>query len=197
MRATEFLPVAGLLLVGLCAALAAAPASAVDAAEPPVLVPSADGSEVINATAGIAWARCVEGMHWSGRSCVGSPAHLDHAQALAAAAARRKADGKAWRLPRAPELKRMVSQWARQQLQGSRAFPGAPDEWQWTSSNTLDMSKVNPYDYGNIRRGVTDENVARVAFLHGWAVHAATGEADGAVLKRTRLAVRLVRSLEP
>ncbi len=196
MRATEFLRAAGLLL-GLCAALAAAPASALDATEPPVLVPSADGSEVINTKAGIAWARCVEGMQWSGRSCVGSPAHLDHAQALAAAAARRNADGKAWRLPRAPELKRMAGQWTRQRAQEPRAFPGAPDEWHWTASTTLDTSSVNPYDYGNIRRGVTSENVARIAFLHGWAVHTATGEADGAVLKRTRLAVRLVRSLGP
>lgn len=176
---------------------AATAAGVANGAEPPALELSADGREVINTEAGIAWARCVEGTQWSGRACVGSPRLLDHAQALAAAGARRQADGKSWRLPRVPELRRLVAQAARPEHLAFHPFPDAPEAWHWTSTTTLDTSRVNPYDYANIRQGLTNDTVVRVSFLHGWAVHTASGDTDGQVVKRTRLPVRLVRSLQP
>ena len=199
MRAIDALHAAGQLakpFIGCVVALAATAGWAI-AAEPPVLVLSPDGDEVINAKAGIAWSRCVEGMRWSGKKCVGTALYLDHAQATKAAALRRQADGKSWRLPRVPELKRMAGRWAAAQHQEPTLFPGTPEDWHWSSTTTVDTSRVNPYEYGNIRKGVTNENMARISFRHGWAVHAATGEADGNMSKRTRLAVRLVRSLDP
>ncbi len=164
---------------------------------PPALVVSPDGSEVINAEAGVAWARCVEGMQWSGKACVGSPQRLGRSQAMAAATARRNAEGKPWRLPRVPELRHLATQWAQMEVRAPVPFPAAPQEWYWTSSTTVNTSGVNQYDYGAIRRGVTTENAARLRFLNGWAVRWPTGEADGDVHKRTPLAVRLVRSLDP
>lgn len=195
LRAVETLRLAAALIGAV--ALALLPGRPAGAQTPPVLVVSPDGSEVINAEAGVAWARCVEGMQWSGKACVGSPQRLDRTQAIAAATARRNAEGKPWRLPRVPEMRHLATQRAQVEAGAPMLFPAAPQEWHWTSSTTVNTSGVNQYDYGTIRRGVTTENAARLRFLNGWAVRWPTGEADGDVNKRTQLAVRLVRSLEP
>lgn len=195
LRAVETLRLVAVLVGAV--ALALLPGRPAGAQTPPVLVVSPDGSEVINAEAGVAWARCVEGMQWSGKACVGSPQRLDRTQAIAAATARRNAEGKPWRLPRVPEMRHLATQWAQMEVRAPLSFPAAPQEWYWTSSTTVNTSGVNQYDYGAIRRGVTTENAARLRFLNGWAVRWPTGEADGDVNKRTQLAVRLVRSLEP
>ncbi|MEO8296840.1 MAG: DUF1566 domain-containing protein [Burkholderiales bacterium] len=186
--------------LGRCAAGMLIAASATGWAaqnEPPGLQPSADGSEVINTAQGLAWSRCVEGMRWSGTACVGKPQWLDQEHALAAATARRAADGKAWRLPRVPELRHLAAQLTQLPQQRPALFPDTPKGWYWSASTTIDTARVNPYDYGNIRRGVTNENVARLSFLHGWAVDMSNGDAEGDVLKRSQLAVRLVRPLKP
>lgn len=195
LRAAKALRSASFLACAV--ALALSHGRPADAQTPPALVVSPDGSEVINAEAGVAWARCVEGMQWSGKACVGSPQRLDRAQAMAAATARRNAEGKPWRLPRVPEMRHLAAQQALLEARAPQLFPAAPQEWHWTSSTTVNTSGVNQYDYGTIRRGVTTENAARLRFLNGWAVRWPTGEADGDVNKRTQLAVRLVRSLDP
>jgi hypothetical protein len=191
MRATEATK------VGLGLVLAVACCAAASAAEPQVLAVSPDGFEVTDDKYGVAWARCAEGMQWSGKTCTGVALRLDHTQALAAAAARRKADGLSWRLPRVPELKRLAAQSEQLRHHEPRPFPAAPADWYWSSSTTLDTSRVNPYAYGNISKGLTEQSATRISFLHGWAVHSTNGQTDGAVLKRSTLPVRLVRSLDP
>jgi hypothetical protein len=169
-----------------------APALAVEAA-PAV---SADGTEVLDPAAHLAWQRCVEGTQWNGKTCAGTPGLLSHAQALAAAAERRRVTGQAWRVPRVQDFERL----ARARLQAPvevHLFPSAAPGWYWTSTARVDTRSVNPYDYANIRRGITDQNVNRVEFMHGWAVNDLTGETSGQFTKKTRLAVRLVRPLEP
>jgi hypothetical protein len=183
-------------LIALTWALALAPA-AVALAEPPTgLIASDDGAFVIDARARVAWARCVEGMRWTGTGCAGAPERLDHAQATARAAERRRSDGLNWRLPRVRELQWLLKSDAATQRIDPTLFPNAPAEWHWSSTVSIDSSAVNRYNYNNIRNGVTGENVNRIAFLHGWAVHLGNGEADGAVRKRTRLPVRLVLPLD-
>lgn len=167
------------------------------ASEPPALAVSPDGLEVSDARNGVAWARCAEGMRWSGKTCTGAASLLDHAQATAVAAARRKSDGLAWRLPRVPELKRLAAQAEQSRQQQPVPFPAAPVDWYWSSSTTLDTSRINPYAYGNVSKGLTEHSAIRISPLHGWAVHTAGGKAEGGVSKRTPLAVRLVRSLDP
>lgn len=194
-RATQ--PVRFAAFLACAVTLALIPGRPAGAQTPPALVVSPDGSEVINAEAGVAWARCVEGMQWSGKACVGLAHRLDRAQAIAAATARRNAEGKPWRLPRVPEMRHLATQQAQVETGAPQLFPAAPQEWYWTSSTTVNTSGVNQYDYGTIRRGVTAENAARLRFLNGWAVRWPAGEADGDVNKRTQLAVRLVRSLDP
>jgi hypothetical protein len=157
---------------------------------------SPDGSEVIDVRAGQAWARCVEGMKWTGKTCEGEPTLLTHKEALTLVSARRKADGRDWRLPRVTDLRHLVSETATPRGQYARLFPAAPADWYWASTANVDTAskEVNPYNYGNVmsaRNG--SANVNRMAFLHGWAVNMDTGEADGEVSRRSKLPVRLVR----
>ena len=167
-------------------------------AQVPGLVLADRGAQILDPSAGLAWSRCVEGMHWNGKTCVGQPARVGHAQALALAAARKDADGFAWRLPRVTELERLVHRSGPPPGLDPVLFPAAPAESHWAMTASIDtnLSPVNQYNYANIQRGRTDENTTQLSFLHGWAVNPATGEARGDVLKRTELPVRLVWSLQ-
>lgn len=186
-------PRAVLALALLTAAVQAAMPIPADA---PGLVLADHGAQILDPYTGLAWSRCVEGMHWNGktRTCTGQPAHVSHAQALALAAARRAEDGLAWRLPRVAELQRLVQRTGSGPGLDPVLFPAAPAENHWAMTASIDthISPVNQYNYANIQRGRTDENSTQLSFLHGWAMNPATGEARGDVLKRTELPVRLV-----
>lgn len=178
--------------------VAMAQAAAPTAAEVPRLVPADHGAQILDPHTGLAWSRCVEGMHWNGKTCVGQPVRVGHAQALALAAARKDVDGLAWRLPRVTELERLLHRAGPTPGLDPVLFPAAPAEGHWAMTASVDLSlkPVNPYNYANIQRGRTDENTTQLSFLHGWAVNTTTGEARGDVLKRTELPVRLVWSLQ-
>jgi len=156
---------------------------------------SMDGAEVTEPGSGLIWSRCVEGMSWNGKTCTGQPSMLELSQALAAASRRRSPDH-AWRLPRVQELRRLAQQAARAPAQYAKAFPAAPAGWHWSSSTLVDTARVNPFNYSNLQRSVTEQNVNRLAFLHGWAVNADNAVASDEFVKKTKLAVRLVRSPE-
>ena len=178
------------LMLAMSAALAADPGAA------PKLVLSEDGTEVINVRAGLAWSRCVEGMRWSGKTCTGEPKLLDHAQAIAAASARSKAEDLHWRMPRVTELQRLVDRTARSPGLDPALFPAAPQDWHWVGTANVRTSQVNQYNYGNIMQGRSNESANHMAFLHGWAVNTETAEARGDTSKRLKLPVRLVRRIE-
>jgi hypothetical protein len=168
------------------------PAAMAADAEPRSRHPTADGAGIVDEEARLVWCRCVEGMRWNGATCVGAARAMTHSGAAAAGVARTKSDGLPWRLPRVGEMQR-AAQWSRA---APTLFPAAPRGWHWSGTALVDLSAVNPYRYQNVRRHVTDENANRIAFLHGWAVDPATGEARDDVSKRTRLPVRLVRSMD-
>ena len=180
----------------LCAATvqAAAPIPA----DAPSLVPADHGAQILDPYTGLAWSRCVEGMHWNGKTCTGQPVHVGHAKALALAVARKGADGFAWRLPRVAELQRLATRMGAGAGLDSALFPAAPAEshWAMTASVEMHLTPVNPYHYANVQRGRTEENTTQLSFLHGWAVNPVTGEARGDVPKRTELPVRLVWSVQ-
>ena len=185
---------AGARLVGcLLPALVAATACAAGPPVAPDFAPSADGASVINRHTRLAWLRCDEGMQWNGETCVGQALLLDRPEAIALAAARSKADGVSWRLPRVPELQRLANTPVGLD---PRLFPAAPRGWHWSATDNIDTTAFNQYNYGNITQGRTNDNTNRLAFLHGWAVNMATGEARGDVTRRTRLPVRLVRAVD-
>ncbi len=184
-------------LILCCVAMSAVSAMAQGPASAHLTI-SADGETIIDAQAGVAWSRCVEGMRWTGKTCEGEAILATHKEALNLAADRRKLDGEDWRLPRVTALKQLSADTLALRDGGRSRFPRSPDGWYWAGTANVDSSApvVNQYNYGNLSQGRTSENTNRMAFLHGWAVDMATGEARGDFLKRTtRLPVRLMRLL--
>lgn len=167
------------------AAPAAAPAAALEASD--------DGATVLDRRSKLAWARCVEGMHWNGSTCTGQRQLLDRSQASAQATARAKAEGLRWRLPRANELRRLVDKRADPPGLPPLLFPAAPPGLHWTGTANIKHYANNPYNYGTIAQGSGNQTSSRLAALEGWAVDMETGEASGDIARSTRLPVRLVR----
>ena len=189
-------PLRQALLVTLLACLGASACAAETGASATGIVASEDGRELLDRASGQAWSRCVEGMHWDGRTCQGKPALVTHREALAAARARSEADGLQWRVPRVPEFKHFAERLGRAQRPATLA-PAAPTGWYWTSSARIDSATVNPYSYRNVQRGVTESQANRLVPQAGWVLDPATGEARGDVAHRERLPLRLVRNLAP
>jgi hypothetical protein len=185
-----------LQLALVCLMASGVTAWAKDQSATPVWTVSSDGSEVIDVHARQVWSRCVEGMRWVGKTCVGEPALVTHKEALALASARRKADGLEWRLPRVTDLRHVVGDTAAPPKLYAQLFPAAPTGLYWASTANVDTAsrEVNQYNYGNIAQGRTGANANRMAFLHGWAVDMDTGQGSGDVPKRNKLPVRLVRA---
>jgi hypothetical protein len=159
------------------------------------LAPSADGRELVDVGAGLAWSRCVEGMHWDGLRCTGAPTLATHAEALALARTRSEAEGRPWRVPRAQELKRLPERLGAAK-NAAALMPDAPRGWHWSSTVRIESESVNAYSYGNVQRGTTERHVDRLAPQAGWAVDQ-PGGAVRETRKREKLPVRLVRPLAP
>jgi hypothetical protein len=168
-------------------------AGAADAPASPELSLSEDGAYVVDARSKLAWPRCVEGMAWNGKTCTGAARLMTHGEATALAAARAKAEGVAWRLPRVPELRRLAGKVGKPAGPEAALFPAAPQDWHWSITASINAVRINPYDYDNIRQGRTGGNTDQLGVQQGWAVHMGSGEARGDVTKRSMLTVRLVR----
>lgn len=168
--------------------LAAGPAPASPAAD---WTPAANGQQLLQRSTRLLWSRCVEGMRWSGRDCVGQPLWLDLVEAQALVQRRNAATGQNWRLPYLKELQQLalLSQWQDE----ATLVPEASQTWIWSGSVPIAMREINPYSYEAVVKGVNAQNVAQMKFLHGWVVNTATGESRDDVLKRTRMQVLMVR----
>ncbi|MCB1978097.1 MAG: DUF1566 domain-containing protein [Burkholderiaceae bacterium] len=180
--------------------LAAAVLPVAQAADPPAptgdtaLAPTADGTGVFDARARTIWARCVEGMQWNGKTCVGQALLLTRAEASARAKARGAAEGLPWRLPRTLELRRLVDKQAQPPGVDAKLFPAAPGGLHWSGTATVRQLSVNPYNYNNIASGRTSGS--RLAALEGWGVDMDSAEARGDVPRSSKLPVRLVRGAD-
>lgn len=165
-------------------------AAAADTAAPALQL-SADGSEVLDLRARLAWPRCLHGMEWRNQRCEGRPERLSFGQAQKLAQSRNQADGLRWRLPRTNELRRLRQNAA---LAGERAalLPGVPGDWHWSGTVAVNASPVNQYSYEQIGPGRT-----RLSAQQAWAVDWATGQASGEMGRGNALLVRLVRPLPP
>ena len=177
---TGALAVGSVLLAGAAAAQGAAPAGVF-----------ADGALVIDTRAKIAWPRCVEGMRWDGKTCTGHASLLTYAEAKALATQRWKADGVRWRLPRVPELRRLVDRSAHPPAVDPMLFPNAPGGWQWTGTSSVNAGAVNPYAYENAARGGKRADELKVQ--HAWAVDMDSAKGRGDMPRGTALPVRLLR----
>lgn len=154
------------------------------------------GDYVVQLSTRLAWPRCVEGMRWTGRRCEGRPLRLSHADALALARSRGKAEGVAWRLPGVKELQRLAQRNLHPPRTQAPLMPVDGDEWCWSSTTPVDTSRINEYSYGNVVRGVNGQNMARLQFLHAWSVDMASAQTRGNTPKRDLLYVRLVRPVD-
>lgn len=171
-----------------------AAASVTAAPAPARMQLSEDGTLVIDKRSKVAWARCVEGTHWNGKTCEGLPLLFDRAEAMATAAARSKAEGVAWRLPRANELRHLVNKRAVPAGVDLALFPAAPGTWHWSSSTRVHTGSINTYNYGSVMHGSGGGTSSHLgSFRNGWAVDMSSGEASGDIAKSSRLPVRLVR----
>ncbi|MCD6662868.1 MAG: DUF1566 domain-containing protein [Comamonas sp.] len=152
---------------------------------------STDGTLVIDTRSHLAWDRCVVGMQWNGSTCTGRAQLLTLAQAQALADERWKAGGVRWRLPRVPELRRLVNRGTSPSAVDAALFPGAPADWHWTSTRSVNTGAVNPYTYGNVMRGGQGGDALHAR--QAWAVDMGSGEGRGDMNRATPLYVRLVR----
>lgn len=160
----------------------------------PTWLISKNEAYVIDVRAKLAWARCAEGMHWDGLICAGVAQRFTQTQATAWAQTRGKADGVHWRLPRAAELHRLVNKAAIPPGLNPVLFPGAPSDWHWSSTASIETTPINAYDYNKAVQGGTDKTVDRMVFLQAWAVHLETGEARSNMPKTSLFPIRLVRA---
>jgi len=163
------------------------------AADDSLLRISKDGGSVEDMQSTLVWSRCAEGMTWNGATCAGVAEFATYAEAAALAAARRKAEGVHWRVPSVGEMKQLSKRIAGARAAERKPFPAAPQGLYWTASVRVDTGAVNQYDYRNIQRGVSEQNVNRIAYLHAWAVDLDAGEASANTPRRSKLPVRLVR----
>lgn len=159
-----------------------------DAAPPPLQL-SADGSEVLDLRARLAWPRCLQGMEWRNQRCEGTLQRLSFGQAQKLAQSKHQADSLRWRLPRAKELQRLRQNAA---LAGERAalLPDVPGDWHWTGTAAVNAAPVNQYSYEQ-----TGPGKSRLSAQQAWAVDWATGKASGEMGRGNVLLVRLVRPL--
>jgi hypothetical protein len=170
----------------------AQPPASAPAAAPVRMEVSEDGTLVIDARSKVAWSRCLEGTRWNGKTCAGLPRLFTRGEAQAVARERSQAEGVAWRLPRATELRHLVQRRAVPPGVDSALFPSSPGTWHWSSTSRIHTGSVNMYNYGNAMQGSTGGVANRIATRQGWAVDMASGDSSP-VHKDSTLPVRLVR----
>ena len=188
---------ASLQALAAALALVAAPASAKDESAGLRWQATEDGQGVLDRRTRLLWSRCVEGMAWNGKTCVGRALALDLPQAQARARERSTQEGLRWRLPHLTELQRLTQTAGKHGGLDPQWFPAAPAGWHWSATVHIDSRPVNAYQYSNVERSLSEENTNRIAFLHGWAFLPDTGENRSDMPRRERLAVRLVRPMNP
>jgi len=111
---------------------------------------SADGQQVTDASNGLIWRRCAEGMKWSGGRCAGKPLKYSFTAAKATAGAA-SGDGKSWRVPTREELRSLVNARAKKKPKiDVEAFPNTPSQSFWAmragSDDNLNAWLIN---FGN------------------------------------------------
>jgi hypothetical protein len=119
---------------------------------------SADGQEVTDATAGLTWRRCSEGMRWDGKACTGKLLKYTYAGAKDKATRTATEAGKPWRLPAREELVTLVDMKQKKKPRiDKEAFPQTPSALFWASrpgsTDDLNAYLVN-FSNGKVRPSI-------------------------------------------
>ncbi len=157
---------------------------------PPSITPIPEGSFVVDKAAMQAWPRCAHGQTWDGKDCVGRATQASHREATSLAERVSAAEGFACRLPSVAELQLLLKKSA-SRSEGT-PLPTSESTWYWTRSTHIDSRPVNQYEYGNLERGRTAENVTRVDAFHMLAMQWPQGAVRGDLTKATKLPFRVV-----
>lgn len=190
-------PLYGLAIAQASTAAVPGPAAPEQASASPAWSLAPDGSHVVQLRSRLVWPRCVEGMHWNGRSCAGTPLWVDHAQALEHARRRSQAEGVGWRLPSARELQVMSQLNMHTVRTENRALLPEPTlGWCWSGTTSVIRQQANLYNYGDIVRGPGGNGGQHLDMQHGWAVNTGTAEMRSDILRRTPMMLRLVRAAD-
>lgn len=176
--------------------VAAQASSASSASVQPNLVISADGAYVLDLRGKLIWPRCVEGMRWNGKTCIGLRMLFTYADAVEIATTRSQSDGLRWRLPRVTELRHLVDKKGTPPGLNPVLFPNSPTDLYWTSTPTIRHSEGNQYDYSNIVQNRTGDGSSTLSPMLGWTIDPQTGDAVGDVAKDIPLAIRFVRPFD-
>lgn len=131
----------------------------------------AQGHEVIDLANNIVWLRCVGGMQWNGKTCIGRPQSVTHAQALKIIPiARQQLQEQGWRLPTRGELLSTTCPDCIGIKTYEKYFPNTPLGSQWTNQKNT----VNPRYY--------------------WSVNFMTGHSYGRYAPSQEMYIRLVKN---
>jgi predicted secreted protein len=125
---------------------------------------SADGREVTDHSTGLIWRRCPEGMSASGSGCSGKALTFDFASAQARAQVQAKATKVDWRMPDRDELRSIGDPSRHSQAIDSKAFPGTPYDYFWTSHRTDAQYAyaINFYNGDHYTRYYTNQHYVRL-----------------------------------
>ncbi|HCT99339.1 MAG TPA: hypothetical protein DF614_04540 [Methylococcaceae bacterium] len=100
---------------------------------------SDNGEEVLDLQTNLIWRRCVEGMRWSGQTCVdeslSGPTFFMFQEALQHAVYQADQTKKAWRLPNIKELTSLMDYSQADMAIDSTVFPSTPNAQAWSSSS--------------------------------------------------------------
>ena len=199
----------GALMLGLMAGTLSAQAGPEEEMRAAGFALVEQGAGVLDQRTGLVWARCPQGMAWSGRQCAGQATLLTQEAALRQAAELRQAQtarpgptpgqtqGPAWRLPHVADLRRLSNRLSKEPRLQTLLFPQAPRGLYWSDSAVVGESQVNPYNYGNIEQGRTQDNAVQLRFLHAWAMDPLAPGESREEAKRSLHLVRLVHPSTP
>ena len=139
---------------------------------------SKNGSEVTDKKTGLVWRRCIEGMRWNGKTCVGQASTLTRAAALQLAKNQTTSTSVAWRLPNKEELVSIVDYDRSHPAINTKVFPATPAKPFWVDSPA----------YTILNSSGTNDN------LYGWFVHFDEGYVHEGFDRGESYYVRLVRT---
>ncbi len=136
-----------------------------------------DGSEVLDLSTGLVWARCSLGQSWDAtqQRCLGVPLKLTWKEALAEAKTQAEASGKAWRLPNIKELASIIEFQCQTPPFNLAVFPDTPASVPAAANDNLNSGFGSGYWSASPLVSIEQYNTPE--FRYAWYLDTHVGEA--------------------